>query len=111
MSFTTATITHTFENADGTAASGAIQFSLTGRMTNGSTSIVPASITASLNGSGALSQVLTSNLDAATIPQDTQWRATFRIMGAEEETFVITVPAGGGTVDLGSLLPGAQQVT
>lgn len=102
--FSQATVTHTFENADGTPASGSIEFTLTKRMTNGTLTIVPASITANLNGSGALSQALTSNVDAATIPQDASWRVDFRILGAQQETFWIVVPTGGGTVDLGSLL-------
>ena len=110
MAFSSSTITHNFVNADNTPASGSITATLTGRMTNGTTTIVPASITANLSGVGALSQALTSNLDPATVPQNTQWRIDMRILGAEEERFFIVVPAGGATVDLGSLLPGAQQV-
>jgi len=108
--FSAATITHTFENADGTPASGSVTFTLTGRMTNGTTTMVPASVTANLNASGQMSQVLTSNVDPGTTPQDTQWRVDLRIQGAKEESFFIVVPSGGGSVDLGSLLPGAQQV-
>lgn len=105
MAFTSATITHSFLNADGTPASGSITFRLTSRMTNGSTTIVPAEITANLDASGNLSQSLTSNVDAATVPQSTEWQVDFRILGASSETFSITVPAGGGSVDLGALLP------
>lgn len=108
MSFTTRTITHTFENADGTPASGSITFTLLGRMTNGSTTIVPAEITASLDGSGNLSQSLTSNQDSGTLPQDVQWRVDFRITATGSpvtETFTIVVPPGPGSTDLGSLLP------
>lgn len=112
MSFTTATITHTFINADGTAASGSVKFTLTGLMTNGTTTIVPSSLTANLNGSGVLSQTLTSNVDPGTVPSDpaTQWRVDLDLMGAEQQTYTITVPTGGGTVDLGTLLPGNPQV-
>lgn len=105
MAFSTATITHTFENADGTAGSGSLTFTLTKRMTNGTTTLIPSSITANLNASGQLSQSLTANNDAGTVPQDAQWRVDFRLLGAETETFYIVVPTGGGTVDLGSLLP------
>lgn len=107
MAFSQATITHTFENADGTPASGSIEFSLTKRMSQVGQTIVPGSITANLNAQGQLAQNLTANTDAATIPQDAQWRADFRILGAEEESFWIVVPSGGGTVDLFSLLPQA----
>lgn len=108
MSFSSCTITHNFENADGTAASGSITFGLTKRMTNGTTTIVPAEITANLNGSGALSQALTANNDPGTLPADAQWRVDFRILSSGApvtETFFITVPTGGGSADLGSLLP------
>jgi hypothetical protein len=110
VSFSTSEITHTFVNADGTPASGSVTFTLAKPMTNGTTTIVPASITANLNGSGALSQELTSNADTGTIPTDSQWRVDLRILGAEEVTFFIVVPTGGHATDLGSLLPGAQQV-
>lgn len=104
MAFTTATVTHTFQNADNTPASGAIEFTLTKRITNGSTTLIPSSITASLSSTGVLSQALTSNADTGTLPTDSQWRVDFRVLGAEQETFYITVPAGGGTIDLGTLL-------
>lgn len=105
MSFTRATVTHTFENADGTPASGAVTFTLTKRMTNGTTTIVPSEITANLNSEGKLSQALTANDDPGTIPSDAQWRVDLRILGAPSEPYFITVPTGGGTADLGSLLP------
>lgn len=107
MSFTQRTITHTFEAADGSGASGTITFALTKRMTNGTTTLVPSELTATLN-NGALSQALTSNQDAGTIPSDAEWRVDFRITtnGAPlTETFYITVPTGPGTTDLGTLLP------
>jgi len=104
-----ATVTHSFKNADSTAASGAVTFTLTKRITNGTTSVVPAEVTATLNGSGQLSQLLYANNDAGTVPGDSQWRVDFRILGASEETFFITVPTGGGSVDLGSLLPQQPQ--
>jgi hypothetical protein len=66
MAFSSSTVSHTFENADGTPASGACTFTLTDVMTNGTISLVPAELTANLNGSGVLSQVLTSNVDTAT---------------------------------------------
>ena len=203
MSFSAATITHTFQNADGTSASGAVTFTLTDTMTNGTTSLVPSEITATLSG-GVLSQSLTSNVDPATwtiavtgsptggtfylnwngqnttplgptataaqvqaalnaIPQlqnvtcsggplpaavtisnfpgattpvavvsfsggtspgvtvanvatgtspgaplSTQWRVDLRILGAKPTTEFIVVPAGGGSIDLYTLLPSTQ---
>ena len=105
MAFTAATIVHQFTNADQTPASGACTFWLSGRMTNSGTTIVPAEITANLSATGALSQVLTSNVDPATFPQTTTWNMTMRILGSQNEEFSIVVPTGGGSVDLGTLLP------
>lgn len=110
MAFTTRTITHTFQNADTTPASGSVTFNLTKRMTNAGTTVLPSEVTGSLNGSGALSVVLTANNDAGTVPADAQWRVTFRILGCAEEVFNVTVPSGSGTIDLGTLLPGTPQV-
>ena len=105
MAFGSCTVTHSFLNADKSPASGNIEFTLTQRITNGTTTLVPASITANLGSSGQLSQVLTPNNDTATIPQTSQWRVDFRVLGASEETFYITVPTNTASVDLGSLLP------
>lgn len=105
MSFSVATITHTFENADGTPASGSIEFTLTTRMTQPGVTILPASITANLSATGELSQALTSNQDPGTIPGDALWRIDLRLLGAPAEQFFISVPSGGGTIDLATLLP------
>lgn len=109
MAFSQATITHTFTNGDSTPASGTVTFWLSKRMTNGTTTIVPAEVTSTLNVSGQLSVSLYANNDAGTSPTDAQWEVTLRILGASVEgPYPITVPTGGGTVDLGSLLPQQQ---
>lgn len=107
MGLTTTTVTHTVLNADGTAGSGTLIFSLTKRVTNGSTSVLPAPVSATLNGSGQLSVVLYSNVDPATVPTDSQYRVDFHLSyaGSQVETYYIQVPVGPGPVDLGSLLP------
>ena len=105
MAFGACVVTHTFTNADMSPASGNIEFSLTQRITNGTQTLVPGLITANLGSSGQLSQSLTPNNDSATIPQTSQWRVDFRVLGASEETFFITVPTNTPTIDLGSLLP------
>lgn len=111
MAFTTRTITHAFKNADGTAASGKVTFDLSSRITNSGTTIVPVEVTATLDATGAMSAALVANDDAATTPAGSQWRVTLRILGAEPETYFITVPsAGSGSVDLGTLLPATPQV-
>lgn len=105
MSFTTREVTHRFRNADGTAASGSITFWLTKRMSQIGETLVPAEITANLTEEGALAQSLTANNDTGTVPGDAQWRVDMRVLGAEQEQFFITVPAGSGPIDLMTLLP------
>ena len=113
MAFTSRTITHTFLNADGTAASGTVAFTLSGRMTNGSTSYMPASkVTATIDGSGDISVSLPANDDTDTAPTGIMWQVTIDVAGAARtEQYFITVPSSGsGDVDLGSLLPSTSQV-
>ena len=106
MAVTSRTITHKFTNADGTPGSGSVTFRLTKRITNGAQTYGPGTITATLDNSGNLSQSLLANDDTGTFPVDSQWLATFRVLGWDVEEFAITVPsAGSGAVDLGTLLP------
>lgn len=106
MAFTTPTVTHTFQNPDGTPASGSVVFTLSKRMTNGTTSVVPGvTVTSALNSSGQLSQALFANTDTGTIPSDAQWRVDIRIGTIDDGPYFIVVPSGIGSVDLGALLP------
>jgi hypothetical protein len=113
LAFTSVEISHQFSNADGTAASGTVEFTLSGRMTNGTQSIMKtAAVTVALDGTGSFTKALPANDDAGTVPVGVQWLVALRVAGADEETYEVTVPsaAPGHTVDLGSLLPSAQQV-
>ena len=105
MALTQATVTHTFKNPDGTAASGKVSFELTKRLSNGTQTVVPGEVVAALDGTGAISATLYSTVDAGTVPTDSQWICTLRLLGVGLETFSIVVPAGGGNVDLATLLP------
>lgn len=105
MAFTRAKITHTFENADGTPSSGRVTFTLTKRITNGNKTITPSTVAVSLPASGELSVELTANTDTGTMPEDSQWKMEWHLLGADPEEFFISVPAGGGTVALSTLLP------
>lgn len=105
MAFSTVSITHGFQNPDGSAASGTVEFTLEKRMTNGTTTVLPWSITATLSATGTISQALVANNDSGTVPADATYRVDIRILGASQETYWITVPTNGGSVDLGTLLP------
>lgn len=76
-------------------------------MTNGTMSLMPASVTANLDGFGNLSQAVTSNLDPATVPTGNQWRCDLRILGASVESFVFPVPPiqieTNGSIEAGAL--------
>lgn len=103
--FSKAKITHTFENADGTPSSGRITFTLTKRMTNGNQTITPSAVAINLPANGQLSVELPANNDPGTLPEDAQWKMEWHILGSDPEEFFITVPTGGGTVELSKLLP------
>jgi hypothetical protein len=105
MAFTKRLLTHVFLEPSGAAASGSITCTLEKRMTQNGKTLVPGTLTATLNSSGELSQELTSNEDTETVPKDARWRLDLRITGQAEETFYIKVPTGPGTTDLGTLLP------
>lgn len=105
MAFSYCVVSHTFTNANGTPASGNIDFTLSGRMTQPADTIMPGAITIALNAEGAFSQSLASNQDSATVPQDTTWRVDIRIMGSPIETYNIVVPTNTASEDLGALLP------
>lgn len=102
MAFTSCSLTHSFTNPDGTPASGTVELTLSKRMTNGTNTIVPGSVTATLNGSGDVAVSVASNKDPATLPTDAQWRCDLRIAGAEPQSYWLTVPAQG-SADLMSL--------
>lgn len=110
MSFSQVVITHTFLNPDGSTATGLVSFKHTGRMTNGTSTIMPQQLDATLNTGGALSQAVTSTEDTGTVPNDVMCQVTIHLTGSDGVTYEVAVPSGGGTVDLGSLLPGNQQV-
>lgn len=104
MSFSTTTLTHTFTGADGTPATGNVTFTLVKAMSNGTQTVLPTAVTSTLV-DGAISQSLMANNDTGTDPPDAQWRVDMRLNDLDPLVYFITVPTGGGTVDLGSLLP------
>lgn len=108
MPFTHATISHQFINADGTPASGSLEFTLETALTNGSVTLVTGThVSASLDASGNVSQQLTSTSDVGTFSQgDALWRCDQRITGQPAPSpFSFAVPSGGVSVDLGTLMP------
>lgn len=112
-SFSTSTLTHTFANADGSAATGFVVFTLDEEMTNGTTTIMPTRFEAQLSNEGMLSVSLVSNLDTNTTPPppwNTRWRVDFHITGSSQREYFFTVPAGGEAFDLFDLLPYAPQI-
>lgn len=111
MAFSTRTITHKFINPDGTPGSGVVEFALLKQMTNSGTTILPGVLLATIASDGTLSQAVTTNTDTGTFPADAQYRIDIRLQasGATTTSFVVQIPAGSGSLDLGSLLPQAEQ--
>lgn len=112
MAFSTRTIVHTFTNPDNSAGSGTIKMSLLQMMTNGDQTILPGSVAATIDGVGGLSITVTPNDDPDTFPTTAQWRIDMDLQyaGASQQSYVVTVPAGSGSIDLSALLPAATQV-
>jgi hypothetical protein len=111
VAFTFRTITHTFTEPNQAAAALTVTFHLPREMTNGSQTILPGDVDATLDGSGGLSVVLAANDDPGTVPADVQWQVTIDGPDAPPLTYSITVPsAGTGSLDLAALLPGEAQV-
>jgi hypothetical protein len=106
------TVSHTFQNIDGTAASGTVVFRLSDRITNGGISYDPAvPMHSTLNSSGQLSVTLPANNDPGTTPANTYYEVALMLNGSASggvgDSVMVLLPynAPGGTIDLGTLLP------
>jgi hypothetical protein len=111
VAFTQRTVTHVFLNGDLTPASGKVVFVLDKLISNDGTSIIPIEIDSALDGTGHLSQSLTCNTDADTLPSDSQWRVDVTLAGSlSTQSYYIVLPPGIGSIDLFSLIAGSQQV-
>lgn len=108
MAATVVTVTGQFDNEDGTAAAGTIQFQLSAPITNGGVTTYPVPVTVTLNASGAFSVPLPANDDAGTLPAGTTYTVIERITSASNREYTIVVPAAtpGGACTLASLTPG-----
>lgn len=119
--FSTTAFTHTFLNADGSIAAGAVTFTLDDQMTNGTESVMATRFEAELSATGYILQKLISNVDTNTFPPppwNTRWRVDFHITNASQRTFWIVVPAapstsvasGSSGQEIGSLTSNELQV-
>lgn len=110
MAFSVVSITHAFNNPDGTPASGSCIFTLEKRMSQPGQSIVPGvSVTANLNASGQLAASLYSTQDPTTVPTDVTWRVDIRVNNEEDGPYFFPLPPSSSPVDLYSLLPQTAQ--
>lgn len=106
MGFTMASVSHTYQNIDGTPGSGALTWALSQSMRNGGTTYSAGlPVVINLNSSGYFVLVLPANNDAGTIPDGTSYTVTEKIAGAELQTWSVVVPTGAGAIDFASLLP------
>ena len=109
MSFTYASITHSYLNLDGTPASGKVTFQLSGAMRNSGITFAPSMPMVCPLSAGSLIAVLPANNDPGTVPDGVTYLVTEEIAsmgtGTVGQTFTILVPTDGGSIDLASLLP------
>lgn len=107
MSFTSITVSGTFQNEDGTAAAGTLQFQLSAPMVNADLVIEPVPVTVTLNSQGKFSLPLKANDDPTTTPQGTTYTVIERITSSSNREYSIVVPhtAPGAAVDLSTLMP------
>lgn len=96
MAFTYVTITHSFQTAAELAAAGEVDFTPVEPLHNGVT-VVAKKITASLSGSGLLSQVLAANTDPGTLPTGTTYKVTERITGQPTFSYYVQIPHDQGS--------------
>ena len=114
MSFTSITVTGTYEDPIGDPAEGRVTFKLTStmRQPQGNITIVPTDVVATLDGNGEFSIVLPANNDSGTVPSGVGYEVTERIRGAALNKYFISIDkdAIGDTVDLADLVPSIDPV-
>jgi len=114
MSFTSITVTGTYEDPVGDPAEGRVTFKLTStmRQPEGNLTIVPTDAVATLDGNGEFSIVLPANNDTGTVPTGVTYEVTERIRGAALNKYFISIDkdAINGTVDLADLVPSIDPV-
>ena len=109
MAFTVVTLTASYINGDGTAASGTVQLQLTQPMENSDVIDMNTPIAVILDSTGSLSVPLRANDDVGTLPTGTQYLVIERVTATSNREYLITIPrnAVNATVDLSTLMPTA----
>jgi hypothetical protein len=108
LSFTSITVTGTYQDPAGNALAGTVKFMLSTTLRDGQTGpfVTPVPITATLS-DGALSQALVANDDTTTVPNGSTYQVVETIAGISRQPYNITVPHGAedATIDLAALAP------
>lgn len=107
---TTITVTGTYTNADGSAATGSVSFTPTTAVTDaaGRVIIPAASITAALSGTGSFSITLPCTDNTALNPIGWAWNVNVNVAGiyGPQSSFTTFLASGlGSTVDISALSP------
>lgn len=113
MAFTNITVTGTWQHADGTSATGKVEFVLSRPVANSNVIISNQPIIATLNGSGSISTTLVANDDTGTFPTGTFYLVTEQLIGAAHTEYEVVIPhsAVSGTIDISTLMPNTQPAT
>ncbi len=105
MAFTQVTVSHTFINGDGSAASGSLTFTYPFELNNGVQTVSEDPIDVTLSSNGTFSQVLLATDDVGTTPAGALCRVDIRLTGQEPKTYFVSIPSASPTVDLDAILP------
>jgi len=107
MAATVITVTATYLNPDGSAASGKVTLALSEPIANANVIYHVQPQIATLNGDGTISQPLVANDDTATTPTGSFYTVTEDIEDAPQREYVVVIPhaASDATVDLSTLMP------
>jgi hypothetical protein len=99
VAFTQVSVSGTYRTADNAAATGAVVFTPTAAMRNGST-VVTASVVAQIV-NGSISASLAATDDVGTTPLDVSYKVEEHITGTYcRRTYYLFVPHASGSIDL-----------
>lgn len=74
------------------AAGGTLNFTLSQPISNNNVILPCIPVVVTLDGAGTFSQTFQSNVDAATVPQGSQWGVTEEITGSSVRDYSIQIP-------------------
>lgn len=106
MSFTSVTLTGSFQSGAGEPLAGTLTFTLTQAMANSNVVVSPGPVEITLDDNGSFSIELLANDDPATVPQGVLYGVTEQVSGAQPRDYAILLSHATSPVDISTLMPG-----